>query len=453
MTLAVIIPVVVIVLVALIALWYWRYTKAGPNEVLVVSGRGRYRFVRGGTFVWPILERAQSLSLSLLTLDISAADAYSKQGVKLLVDGVAQVKVRSDETSIAAAAEQFLGKPPEEIRRVALQVLDGYLRASLGTMAVEDIYLSREAFAKRVRESAQADLSLMGLQIVSLTIRHLDDESGYLEALGKPRVAEVKRDAIVGEARAEQEAMHARYAADVEIARSLRDKEIKEAEYAAAVATARATSDLTYDLQKYRKMQDVKREEIAVELVAREQAIALEEKEVLRKERELETLVRKPADAEKYRIETLAVAEKTRLEREAEGQAAAVRQAGRAEAEAIEARGVAEAEAMRQKAESWKEYNEAAVTERIISILPELAGKVAEPLSKTERIVVLGGGNGAGTGAHKVTQDVAQVMASLPGIVQGLTGVELGDLVKAVPRLARSAVNNGHSEDVAIEDE
>ncbi len=438
---ALVIPLIIVILAALVALWYWRYTKAGPNEVLVISGRGRYRFVRGGTFVWPILERAETLSLGLLTLDISAGDAYTQQGVKLLVDGVAQIKVRGDEESIRAAAEQFLGKPADEMGRVAQQVIDGYLRALLGTRAVEDVYLAREAFARSVREGSQADLAGMGLQIVSLTIRHIDDESGYLDALGKPRVAQVKRDAVIGESLAEQEAMQARYAADVEIARALRDKEMQEAGYAAEVATVKAESDLAYDLNRYRKQQEVVREEIAVQLAAKEQEISLQTREVERKERELDADVRKPADAERYRIETLARATRARLETEAAGEAASIRQHGEAEADAIRARGSAEAVTMEQKALSWKQYNQAAVTEQIIGILPELAGKVAEPLSKTERIVVLGGGNGAGTGAHKVTQDVAQVIAGLPAVIEGLTGVSLEDLVKAVPHLT----TNGNS--------
>ena len=452
MTTAAVVTLVVlgiIVLAGLIALWYWRYAKAGPNEVLVVSGRGRYRFVRGGTFVWPIFERVQSLSLALLTLDVHAADAYTKQGVKLMVDGVAQVKVKSDEESIRRAAEQFLGKPVDEIRRVALQVIDGYMRAILGTMSVEDVYLTREKFAQQVRESAQRDLEEMGLQIVSLTIRHIEDEEGYLEALGKPRVAQVKRDAIVGEAKAEEEAMAARYAADVAIARARRDKEIKEAEYAAEVATVKAQSDLAYELQKHRKMQEVKREEIAVQLVAKEQEIALQEKEIERKQRELETTVVKPADAERYRIETLARAEKIRLEMEAAGKAEAIRAEGFAEADALKAKGIAEAEAMREKAGSWKEYNQAAVTEMFVNILPQLATAVAEPLSKTEKIVVVGGNGSNGTGAARVTQDVAQVIAQLPAVVEGLTGVQLRELIKAVPGLAVDGVEAEETQAVA----
>ena len=437
---------IAILFIGLIALWYWRYTKAGPNEVLVISGRGRYRFVRGGTFVRPIVERAQMLSLGLQTLDVNAADAYTKQGVKVLVGGVAQVKVNSDEDSIRLAAEQFLGKPSSEIARVALQVIDGYLRAILGSLSVEDIYLSRAEFAKSVRSVAQTDLDLMGLQIVSLTVRHVADEEGYLEALGKPRIAQVKRDAIIGEAKAEEEAMAARYAADTVIASYLRDKEIKGSAYTGEVSAAKAESDLAYDLHKYRKQQEVKREEIAVDLVAKDQEIQLQAKEIERKEGELDADVKKPADAEGYRIETLAKAEKVRLETESAGKAEATRLVGFASAEALKAKGVAEAVAMAKKAESWKQYNAAAVTQMVIEILPELAGAVASPLSKTEKIVIVGGSNGnSGTGASKVTQDITQIVAQLPAIVEGLTGVELGQLVKALPGLV---TNEGSLKDV-----
>jgi flotillin len=419
----------------LIALWYWRYAKAGPNEVLVVSGRGRSRFVRGGTFVWPILERAKSLNVSLLTLDVHAADAYTKQGVKLMVDGVAQVKVQADADSVERAAEQFLGKPDDEIRRVALQVIDGYMRAILGRMSVEDVYLAREQFAQQVRENAQRDLAHMGLHIVSLTIRHVADEEGYLEALGKPRVAEVKRDAIVGQAKADEAAMIARFAADTAIAKARRDKEIKEAEYAADVAAAKAETDLAYDLRRYQRQQDVVREEIAVELIEKEERTKLEEREVARRKKELDATIKRPADAERYRIETLARAEKLRLESEAAGRAEAIRSEGAAEAEALRARGVAEADTMRDKASSWKLYNQAAVTEMFVNILPQLASAVAEPLSKTDKIVVVGGNGHNGTGASRVTQDVAQVIAELPTVVEGLTGVQLRQLLRAVPGL------------------
>ncbi len=215
------------VLAGLIALWAWRYTKAGPNEVLIISGRKRkvvdpdgrkrvvgYRLVRGGAFVWPILERVQRLSLELLTIEIQTADAYTAQGVRMVVDAVAQVKVKGDEASIALAAEQFLSKSKDDIRRVALQVIEGHLRAVLGTMSVEDLYLRRAEFARQVREAARQDLERMGLDILSLTVRHIVDEQGYLEAIGRPRIAQVRQQAAVAEAEADRVARIARLEAD-----------------------------------------------------------------------------------------------------------------------------------------------------------------------------------------------------------------------------------------------
>jgi len=429
---------VLTVIAGLIALWAWRYTKAGPNEVLIISGRPRtvvdpdgkrrtigYRLVRGGgTFVWPIRERVQRLSLELLTLEVQTADAYTAQGVKLLVDGVAQVKIKGDDAAIALAAEQFLSKSTEDIKRVALQVIEGHMRAVLGTMGVEDIYLQRAEFARRVREAARQDLERMGLDIVSLTIRHVTDEQGYLEAVGRPRVAQVKQQAAIAEAEADRVARIARLEADRAVEEVRRELEARKAE-----------ADLAYELQKHRTGQAVKREEIAVHLVEKEQLIELEEKEILRKQKELAATIEQPAEAEKYRIRALADAERYRLEAEAAGKAELIRATGYAEAEALKAKGVAEAEAMREKAGSWKEYNEAAVTQMFIDILPRLAGAIAEPLAKTDKIVIIGG-DGHSAGASRITGDVAQIIAQLPTVIESLTGVKLQHLVERIPALA-----------------
>lgn len=422
------ISIAAVLIAALIALWAWRYVKAGPNEVLIVSGRRRaytdnagqkrtrgYRLVRGGgTLVWPIRERVQLLSLELNTVEVRTPEAYTAQGVKVMVDAVAQVKVRSDDDAIVTAAEQFLSTGPETIRRVALQVIEGHLRAVLGTLSVEDVYLKRAVFAQTVKESARPDLGAMGLDILSLTIRHVADEQGYLEAIGKPQVAQVKRDAAVAEAEAERVAAIARLEAEEKVEEKRR-----------RLQQVKAEADLSYDLQRYKTEQAVKDEQIS-----------LQRKEIERKQHELEAEVAKPAIAERTRIMALADAEKYQLEAEGNGKAAAIRATGAAEAEALKARGIAEADAMGQKAVSWKQYNEAAVTDRFISILPELAAAVSEPLSRTEKIVVVGNGNGHnGSGASKITADVAEIIAQLPTVVESLSGMKLGDLIGRVPRL------------------
>ncbi|MDB6023625.1 MAG: band 7 protein, partial [Pedosphaera sp.] len=201
---AIIIAVVIIsvVIFTLIVTVLSRYTKVGPNQVLIVSGKSHkytdldgtqrtrgFRIVKGGgTFVYPVVEKVDLLSLELLTIDVQTPEVYTSKGVPVKVDGVAQVKVKGDDISVATAAEQFLSKSTDEIKNVATQTLEGHLRAILGTMTVEDIYQNRDAFASKVQEVAAGDMANMGLSIVSFTIRDIRDAQGYLEALGRPRI-------------------------------------------------------------------------------------------------------------------------------------------------------------------------------------------------------------------------------------------------------------------------
>lgn len=476
---------IVVVVFLFLMVWASRYTKVGPNQVLVVSGRNHrvteadgtlsnrgFRIVKGGgTFVMPVIEKVDLLSLELLTIDVQTPEVYTSKGVPVRVDGVAQIKVKGDDVSIATAAEQFLSKGTDDIKNIATQTLEGHLRAILGTMTVEDIYQNRDAFASKVQEVAAGDMANMGLSIVSFTIRDIRDGQGYLEALGKPRIAQVKRDAQIAQAEADRDAMirssqatqagqEAKFAADTKIAEAQRDYQSNVAQYQAAVNQKKAEADLAYDLQKYKTGQLVKAEEVQVSIIEKQKQIELQQQEIQRKQRELEANVQKPADAERYKMETLATATKFQLETEAAGAASAAKAkgfaaadvnkaAGLAEAEANKARGLAEAaiieaqgkataEAMKQKAESFKQYNEAAVIEMIIRILPELAGKISEPLAKTEKMVIINSGNGVGGGASKLTGDVAQIISQLPPVLESLTGIKLETLLQQVPALRRS---------------
>jgi flotillin len=384
------------------------------------------------------------------------------------VDGVAQVKIKGDDISIATAAEQFLSKTTEEIKSVAMQTLEGHLRAILGTMTVEEIYQNRDAFASKVQEVAAGDMANRGLGIVSFTIRDIRDTQGYLDALGRPRIAQVKRDAQIAQAEADRDAMikssqatqagqEAKFAADSKIAEAQRDYSSNVAQYQAVVNQKKAEADLAYDLQKFKTGQLVKAEEIQVSIIEKQKQIELQQQEILRRQRELEATVQKPADAERYRVETLANATKFQLETEAAGAASAAKAkgfasadvskaTGMAEAEANKARGLAEAavieaqgkataSAMQAKAESFKQYNEAAVIEMIVRVLPEVAGKISEPLSKTEKMVIINSGSGPGGGASKLTGDVTQIIAQLPPVLESLTGVKFEKLLEQVPAL------------------
>jgi flotillin len=458
-----------------------RYVKVGPHQALVISGRGSriegldgsrekigYRIVKGGgTFVWPIIEKYEILSLELSTLDVQLKEVYTAPGVPLDVDGVAQVKVKGDDISIRTAAERFLSKGQKDTMTIALQTVEGHLRAIVGQMTVEDIYRNRDAFSQKVQEVAASDMANMGLVIDSFTLRDIKDSHGYLEALGKPRTAQVKRDAVIAQAEADRDATiksaearqageEAKFKAETKIAEADRDYQINKAQYDGASNRQKAEADLAYDLQKYKTQQLVTKEEVQVQVVEKEQSISVQEKEIVRKERELEAGIEKPAEAEKYRVQTIAEAEQFRLTAEAKGRAEAekargfaeadvTRAVGQADADAQKARGLAEAdvvlaqgtaeaEAMAKKADSWAKYNEAAILQMFMEVLPQIAENIAKPLSQIERMVVINSGDSGG-GASKITGDVTQVIAQLPPVVEALSGMNLKELIERVPGL------------------
>jgi len=446
----------VLVLFILIAVFAKRYVKVGPDEALIVSGRKRrlpngnvvgFRIVKGGaTFVWPVLEVAKVLSLRIMPLDVNSS-ALSSQGVQISVDGVAQVKVDSSLEAIGTAAEQFLSLKEEEIRRIATQTLEGHLRSIVGNLTVEEINQNRDAFAQKVQELAASDLANMGLKIISFTLREISDKNGYLANLGKAQIARVERDAVIGEAEAKRDAdiksaeamqagQTAKYLAETRIAEANMDKEIKTAQYQASINEKKAEADLSYDKKRYIVQQDVEREALQVEIVKKQKEIEIQEQEALRKEKELEATVKKPAEAERYKTEVEAEAARVRKLKEAEAQSYAIKAEGNAKAEAqkavglaeaeiIKAKGEAEAAAMIKKAEAYKQFNNAAMAHMIIEKLPEIAAAIAQPLAKTEKIVMIGD-----SGASKLTRDVTNIMAQLPETIKGLTGIDLTNMIK-----------------------
>src|ERR671935_690302 len=243
---------------------------------------------------------------------------------------------------------------------------EGHLRAAVGAHSIEDVYRDRAALVTKTKDLAGPDLGNMGLEIVSLTIRQISDKQGYLEALGRPRTAEVKRDAIRGEAEAEREAKAARYAADTAIEESRRDFELQKSGFRTEGQAALARADLSYDLQRAISQQEVRAAELEVEIVERQKAIQLMDAEVKRRINELEAELIEPAKAEARKIESLAEARKEELAAQGAG-----------EADSIRLRGLAEAEAMVEKAKAWSSYNEAAIADRLLSIMPQLAAAVS----------------------------------------------------------------------------
>ncbi|XP_017120245.1 flotillin-1 isoform X1 [Drosophila elegans] len=427
----------------------WGFVTCGPNEALVVSGCCYMKplLVPGGrAFVWPTIQQVQRISLNTMTLQVESPCVYTSQGVPISVTGIAQVKVQGqNEDMLLTACEQFLGKTEAEINHIALVTLEGHQRAIMGSMTVEEIYKDRKKFSKQVFEVASSDLANMGITVVSYTIKDLRDEEGdskgYLRSLGMARTAEVKRDARIGEAEARAEAhikeaiaeeqrMAARFLNDTDIAKAQRDFELKKAAYDVEVQTKKAEAEMAYELQAAKTKQRIKEEQMQVKVIERTQEIAVQEQEIMRRERELEATIRRPAEAEKFRMEKLAEANKQRVVMEAEAEAESIKIRGEAEAFAIAAKAKAEAEQMAQKAEAYREYREAAMVEMLLDTLPKVAAEVAAPLSQAKKITMVSSGNGD-IGAAKLTGEVLSIVNKVPELVKNITGVDIARSVHA----------------------
>jgi len=442
--------VIVVVIAIILIIIAKQYRKVGPNEVLIIAGGKKktvvgpdgtkikvgYRYrLGGGTFVIPFIETVYRLPMDVITLNIKTPEVLTNSGVPILAEATAQVKVDSSDSSIRLAAEQFLGSGKEGIRDVSMNVLEGHMREVIGTMTVEEIFRGRQEFSARVAEAIRPDLTRMGLVMLSFALKDISDTQGYLESLSKPKVAAARRDAAIAEAETEKEAIVkssqarkegevARLAAEALIAKAQWENEAKKSESQVAVNQKKAQADFSYELERYRLSQQIKKEEAKMKAIEKEESIKIEELEIARREKELEASVIKPADARKYQIKAEAEAEEYRIQTEAKGKAEAMRLEGETEAELTKKKGLAEAEAMMKKAQSWDKYNQAAVLEMYLKTLPELAKAVSEPLSKVDKIVIVGGGDKS-LGTSRITAQVAEVLAQMPEVVKSLTGLDL----------------------------
>jgi len=415
------------------------FETCGPNEAMVVSGlcHDTPVMIPGGRiWVWPVIQRIQRISLNTMTLQITSDHVNTKQGVPISCVGVAQVKIESrNQNMLSTACTHFLGKSEETIRNIALETMEGHQRAIMGQMTVEEIYRDRKAFSVKVFEVASTDLLNMGIFVVSYTLKDIRDRDGYLKALGMGRTAQVKRDARIGEAtakmestikeaEAEQRRMMSKFENDTLIAEAKREYDLRKAANDQEVQTQKAISDLARALQDAKTKQQVKNEEMKIKIVERTRQIELQEQEILRREKELQATVMKPAEAEKYKLEKLADAEKQKKILEAEAEAESVRVRGEAKAFAIQEKAKAEAEQMRKKAEAWKMYQDAAMVDMVLNCLPKVAAEVAAPLTKTKKVTMVSSGGGE-IGAAKLTGEVLDVVNRLPNLVESMTGVKM----------------------------
>jgi flotillin len=457
----------VVAVMLLMAMFAQLYRKAGPHEALVVYGFRGTRIIKGrGSVILPMVENCRLLSLELMSFDVAPQqDLYTKQGVAVTVEAVAQIKVKSDPESIQTAAEQFLTKTGQEREGLIRLVMEGHLRGIIGQLTVEEIVKQPEMVGDRMRSTCADDMNKMGLEVISFTIKEVRDKNEYISNMGRPDVARIKRDADVAAAEAERdtaikraEAMRAAAVAKAQAdkervlaetlsqaaqAEATRDLEIKRANFLETVQKQKASADKAYELQTNVMQQQVIAEQVKIQRIEKESQIAVQDAEIQRRERELIATVLKPAEIERKRIETLAEAEKQRLTFEADGRAASTRSTGEAEAEIIFKKGEAEAKAMNVKAEAYQEYNQAAVVDKLLNNMPEIVRALAAPLANVDKITIVSTGNGDTAGMNKITGDMTAMAAQIPVLFETLSGMKMSELLSKVKSIGDHSPKSG----------
>ena len=460
--------------------------KVGPNQALIISGRGGTEVITGkAKMVVPLLARAQEFSLELMSFDVAPRQAlYTTQGVAVNVEAVTQIKVRSDNESIMTAAEQFLSKTQADRENLIRLVMEGHLRGIVGQLTIEDLVKDPESVSGKMLRTVTPDMAKMGLEVISFTIKDVRDENDYITNMGRPQIAEIRKQADIASALAQRDTQiqQANASREAAVARSLADQgrvkaeteslalqaesqrnlSLKKAEFEAEVKKQQATADKAYDIQANVTQQQVIAEAVRVTEVEKNALIKVQQAEILRRELELQATIQKAAEAERRRVETVAEAERQRLILEAQGQADAarargtgdaeaarakglaeaevIRAKGLAEAEVIRAQGEAEADAMKVKAAAFHEYNQAAVIDKLLTGMPEIVRAIAEPLSKVDKVTIVstGGGNGTngnGLGASRLTGDIVNMVAQVPALFEMLSGTRLDELMNRIPAL------------------
>ena len=455
----------VMALILLFGIMARLYRKAGPNEALIVYGFRGPRVIKGhGTVIFPMVENCRDLSLELMSFDVAPQqDLYTKQGVAVTVEAVAQIKVRSDQASILTAAEQFLTKAPPQREGLIRLVMEGHLRGIIGQLTVEQIVKEPEMVGDRMRSTCADDMSKMGLEVISFTIKEVKDKNEYIANMGRPDIARIKRDAdvataeaerdtaiqranalraaAIAKAQADQDRVIAETASQTRQAEAQRDLDIKKAEYAEQSRRQEAQADKAYEIQTNVMQQQVTAELVKVQQVEKEGQIKVQEAEILRHEKELIATVLKEAEISRQRIETLAAAEKNRLAAEAEGRAAAIRTQGEAEAAIIFQKGDAEARAMNVKAEAYQEWNQAAVVDKLLTNMADVVRAMAEPLAKVDKITIVSTGNDGAAGVNKITGDMTKIAAQVPALFEALSGMDIKQLMSNVKAIKETPAN------------
>ena len=445
------------------------YVKAPPDMAFIISGiKKKSKIVIGKASIRiPFFERLDKLNLRLIPIDVKTSNAVpTADYININVDATVNVKISNDPSKLLLAAENFLNKNTEYIASVAREVLEGNVREIVGKMKLEEMVSDRQKFATLVKENAEPDLAAMGLDIISFNVQNFVDGNEVIENLGIDNIVKIKkaaaiaraeseRDIKVAQASAYKESNDAAVAAQTEIAKKQNELAIKKSELQMESDTKKAMADAAYEIQKEEQRKTIEITTANADIARQEREIELKQKEVAVKEQALEAEVKKQAEADRYAAQQKADAALYQRQKEAEAkqfeaqreaearkaqaeadrfakqqEAEGIRAVGEAEAAAIQAKGIAEAEAMEKKAQAYAKYNKAAVAEMMIKVLPEIAGKIAEPLTQIDKITIIGGSDG-GNGVDQVAGNVPVVMAKVLESMKEATGIDLADIINA----------------------
>ncbi|WP_088189346.1 SPFH domain-containing protein [Desulfosporosinus sp. FKA] len=488
----IVIAVAVVGLLAILSILARMFQKAGPDEALIVYGMGGSNVITGGgRVVWPLVQTCKRISLALMSFDIAPAnDLYTTQGVAVTIEAVSQIKIIDTSDAIKTAAVQFLSKSDEAQEIMIKQVMEGHLRSIIGQLTVEQIVKEPDMVQTKMLETCQGELSKMGLEVRSFTIKSVKDRNQYIENMGKPEIARVlkeaeiakatafkeseiqkaaaERDAAIARAEAQQKTVEAQTQSETQQAENMKNLNLKKAQYDAEVQKAQADKENAYKLRDAELQQELTKKQWTVKQIERQGESAVAEAEIGRKQKELEADVIKPAEAEAQAvkikqqaqaeanaqvtvIENKAKAEATALniKLESEAKAEATKSVGTAEADIIRSKGLAEAEAIQAKAEAFANYSQAAILDKLLAGLPDLAKAVTAPLENIDKITVVSTG-GDNSGMQKVTRDVTNMIAQVPDLVETLTGIDIKDVISNLGDMKKNigtASVNAYDED------
>jgi len=448
--LAVVVGVAAIGLLSGILIFTTNYIKASPNEALIFTGRhhkdtgrGWKAVVGGAKFRIPVLEKVNRISLKTMNLpEVRVEKAWSKEGVPVTVETVANVKISSEEEMLARAVERFLGTEPRQIQQIIKETLEGQLRDIIGVLTVEQLYQERDMFVQKVLAQAGDELAKIGVIIDIINIQDIRDEKQYLEALGRKRTAEVKRDAEIGEAEAQRDATIraetarregavVRAEQERQVAEAEKDRDVAKQEYVGETLAATKTAEQKGPLAEARARQAV---------VVEEQKVQEEQQ----KARERVEAARAEAEEQKYRAERVvpAEAERQAVVLKAEGDAAAILKRAEAEAKGIQLKLEAEAEGLRKKAEAWNAYGKAAQLNLVLEAVKVVAGEGAQALGqvKFDKVIALDSGGDGGSAVNRMLTAAPGGLVKFLEQIQAATGIDLAELLKEVKEMKEEPV-------------